>query len=500
MVENFIVETTSGKVRGYGRRGVIKFKGIPYAEPPIGDIRFKPSVSVKPWKDILDATNFSPIAPQPPPEIEARYTRNMPQNEADCLTLNIWTQKLDINKRPVMFWIHGGGFTIGSGSGSDGSRLVLRGDVVVVSINYRLGPLGFLYMPDIPDSTANVGMLDIIDALRWTKENIENFGGDPNNVTIFGCSAGGFAVTTLLAMPAAKGLFHRAIAQSGAAHKHSYNPATGLENYEDLIQKLGIKRGDVDALRDIPFEKIIQNMKRGKRRAKGVVTWGPVVDKDTLPEHPINAIRKGSAKDIELITGSNLDEFKLWTSMSTKSLEMSEEKLLVKVNRIAQFMDEGEDKSKQMITAYGQLRKIPRDIFDAIRTDYEFRIPAIRLAEAQSQHQKNTYMHLFSWKSPYKGGNFGAVHGLEVCFVFNTLWDGDDFPLIARKTDETQELSEKIMDTWISFSKSGNPNNPNIPEIIPYNLEKRATIIFDKVISIEEDPYSNERMAWNHLL
>ncbi|KKK46061.1 MAG: hypothetical protein Lokiarch_04530, partial [Candidatus Lokiarchaeum sp. GC14_75] len=134
-----------------------------------------------------------------------------------------------------------------------------------------------------------------------------------------------------------------------------------------------------------------------------------------------------------------------------------------------------------------------------MRTDYEFRIPAIRLAEAQSQHQKNTYMYLFSWKSPFKDGKFGAMHGLEVCFVFNTLWDRD-FAMIARKTEETQELSEKMMDVWISFSRSGNPNNPNIPEIHPYNLEKRATLIFDKVISVEEDPYSNERIAWNGLL
>ncbi|HEC40371.1 hypothetical protein LCGC14_0753710 [marine sediment metagenome] len=499
MDENLIVETTTGKVRGYGRRDVIKFKGIPFAEPPIGDLRFKPPTPIKPWNDIMDATNFSPIAPQPPPEVEARYARNMPQNEADCLTLNIWTQKLDINKRPVMFWIHGGGFTIGSGAGTDGSRLVLRGDVVVVSTNYRLGPLGFLYAPDIPDAATNVGMLDIIAALRWTKENIDKFGGDPDNVTIFGCSAGGFAVTTLLAMPSAKGLFHKAIAQSGAAHKNSYSPATGLENYEDLISNLGIKRGDIDALRKVPFEKIIQNMKRGKWRAKGVVTWGPVVDKETLPEHPINAIRKGSAKDIAFITGSNLDEFKLWTAISTMPLDFSEEKLFKKVSRITNFMDLSEDKTEQMITVYKQLRKTPRDILDAIHTDYEFRIPAIRLAEAQSQHQKNTYMYLFSWKSPFREGKFGAMHGLEVGFVFNTLWDRD-FAMIARKTEETQKLSEQMMDVWISFARSGNPNIPNIPEIRSYELEKRATLILDKIISVEEDPYSNERIAWNGLL
>lgn len=499
MEENLIVETNCGKVRGYSRRGVIKFKGIPYAAPPVGNLRFKPPTPLKAWNDILDATNFGPIVPQPPPEYEASYVRNLPQSEAKCLTLNVWTKSLDNKKRPVMFWIHGGGFTTGSGVGSDGSRLVLRGDVVVVSINYRLGPLGFLYMPDVPEANANVGMLDMIAALKWVKENITNFGGDPDNVTIFGCSAGGFAVTTLLAMPLAKGLFHRAIPQSGAAHKNSYNPLDGLGNYEDLIQKLGIQKGDIETLRKIHYEELIKNMNSPKWRVRGVVTWGPVVDKDTLPEHPIDAIKNGSAREIELLTGSTLDEFKLWTAIKTESYEFEEERLLGKVKRVTKFMDLDDKKSKQMIEVYSQLKKTPRDILDAIRTDYEFRIQAIRLAEAQSQHQPNTYMYLFSWKNPYKGGKFGAMHGLEVCFVFNTLWT-QDVPMIARKTEETQELSEKMMDTWIAFAHTGNPNHDKIPEFPPYDLEKRATIIFDKEITIENDPYRNERIAWEDLI
>jgi len=500
MGENFIVETTHGKIRGYSRRGVIKFKGIPYAAPPVGDLRFKPPTPVKAWEDIVDTTNFSPIVPQPPPEYEARYARDLPQSEAKCLTLNIWTKNIaDKNKRPVMFWIHGGGFTTGSGIGTDGSRLVLRGDVVVVSLNYRLGPLGFLYMPDISDASPNVGMLDMIAALKWVKENIQNFGGDPDNITIFGCSAGGFAVTTLLAMPMAKGLFHRAIPQSGAAHKHSFSPEAGLRNYKDIIRKLGIKKGDIKSLRQVPYEDLIKHMFRPKWRQKGVIAWGPVIDGKILPNHPIEAIRSGSAKDIELMTGSTLDEFKLWTAINTESFEFEEEKLLGKVNRVTKFMDLDESKSKQMIEEYKHSRKTPRDILDAIRTDYEFRIQAIRLAEAQSQHQPNTYMYLFTWKNPYKGGKFGAMHGQEVCFVFNTLLDRD-VPMFAKKTEETQDLSEKMMDTWIAFARNGNPNHENIPEFPPYDLEKRATILFDKEITIQFDPYREERQVWENLL
>ncbi|MHA2008840.1 MAG: carboxylesterase/lipase family protein [Promethearchaeota archaeon] len=499
MEENLIIETTQGKIRGYSRRGVIKFKGIPYAAPPVGNLRFKPPTPVKPWENILDTANFGPIAPQPPPEYEARYVRNLPQSESKCLTLNVWTKNLDDKSRPVMFWIHGGGFTTGSGIGTDGARLVLRGDVVVVSINYRLGPLGFLYMPDVPDASVNVGMLDMIAALKWVKENIKNFGGDPDNVTIFGCSAGGFAVTTLLAMPLAKGLFHKAIPQSGATHKNSYNPVDGLGNYEDLILKLGIQKGDIKSLRKIPYEELIKNMNRPKWRVRGVVTWGPVVDKDTLPEHPIDAIKNGSAKDIELMTGSTLDEFKLWTAIKTESYEFEGAKLLGKVKRVTKFMDLDENKTKQMIEIYRQRKKAPRDILDAIRTDYEFRIQAIRLAEAQSQHQPNTFMYLFSWKSPYKDGKFGAMHGLEVCFVFNTLWTRD-VPMIARKTEETQELSENMMDAWIAFARTGNPNHKNMPEVSPYDIDKRSTIIFDKEITIKGDPYRNERLAWEGLI
>ena len=210
MENDVIVEITHGKIRGYSRRGILKFKGIPYTAPPVGELRFKPPAPAEPWSGVRDATKYSPISIQPPSNLEALFAEPLPQSESDCLT--------------------------GNGASLDGARLVLRGDVVVVSINYRLGYLGFFYMPDMPDTTANAGLLDMVAALEWVKENVSKFGGDPNNVTIFGESAGGMAVSSLLAMPSAKGLFHRAIPHSGAANKFSYNPVSGIKVYEELIQ------------------------------------------------------------------------------------------------------------------------------------------------------------------------------------------------------------------------------------------------------------------------
>ncbi len=499
MEDDIIVETTHGKVRGYSRRGVIKFKGIPYATPPIGNLRFKAPAPVEPWSDVRDATKYSPVAPQPPSALEALFGEQMPQSEAECLTLNIWTPRLDNGKRSVMFWIHGGGFITGNGASLDGSRLVLRGNVVVVSINYRLGYLGFLYMPEVPDTNANVGLLDMIAALKWVKENISLFGGNPNNVTIFGESAGGFAVSSLLAMPAAKRLFHRAIPQSGAAHKLGFNPIAGIKVYENLLKDLGLKKGDIEALRKVPTEKFIVPQDTILRIQEGVLRLGPVVDKMTLPDHPLDAIRKGFAKDIDIFIGSNLDESKLWLMWTPQANELTEEKLLQNVNNLMTYSKKDEKKSKELIEIYRKLRKTPRNIMDAISTDYMFRIPAIQLAKAQCEYQPNTYMYLFAWKSPMEGGKYGAVHALELPFVFGLLGN-QDIGFFPRKTDETQNLSEKMMDAWISFAHNGNPNHNNIPELPSYDKEKRSTIIFDKEITIEEDPYSNERMAWDSIL
>jgi para-nitrobenzyl esterase len=398
-----------------------------------------------------------------------------------------------------MFFIHGGAFITGSGRGLDGSRLVLRGDVVVVSINYRLGPFGFLYMPDVPDATPNVGLLDMVTALKWVRENITQFGGNPEDITIFGESAGAFAVHCVLTMPAAKGLFKRAIVQSGYVKKFDCQPSEGIKTYETLIERLDIKKGDVESLRGVPFEKITEKINNFEEISQSALRFTPTIDKDTLPENPYEAVKNGFAKDIDLFVGSNLDETKMWTLWASGEEIFTEETLLKRTNGIMRLINQNEEQSKKLIKVYKEKRKTPRDIFDALDTDYQFRIPSIRLAEAQSQHQPNTFMYLFSWKTPWEGGKYGAMHALELSFVFGILMD-ESKGIFAEKTEETQKLSQQMMDAWISFARTGNPNHDNIPNLAPYDLEKRSTIIFDKEVKIAQDPYSDERAVWDDIL
>jgi para-nitrobenzyl esterase len=300
-------------------------------------------------------------------------------------------------------------------------------------------------------------------------------------------------------MPSAKGLFHRAIPQSGAANKFSYNPVSAIKVYEELIQELGVEKGDIEALRKLPAENFIAPQIDTTGFRVGGLRVGPVVDKNTLPDHPLDAISKGFAKDIEVFIGSNLDENKLFLMWNPKAFELTEDRLYKTVKAIMRFTKQKESKAKEIIDRYRELRKTPRDIVDAILTDYTFRIPSIRLAGEQSKYQKNTYMYLFTWQSPLGGGKYGAMHALDLPFVFNLLLE-KDVGIFPRKTEETQSLSEQMMDAWIAFARSGNPNHENIPELPPYDKENRATILFDKQVTIDKDPYRNERLVWDGIL
>ncbi len=504
MEKEYIVETSNGKVRGFSRRGIVKFKGIPYAAPPIGHFRFNPPVPVEPWTGVRDASGYGPIAPQPPANIELIFGGERPQNEAECLTLNIWTPSIDSSKRPVLFFIHGGAFLTGTGASLDGSRLGLRGNVIVVSINYRLGVLGFLYLPDESEASSNVGLQDMGAALRFVKENIFNFGGDPDNITIFGESAGGFAIAALLAMPSAKGLFQRAILQSGAAHPLGMNPEAAMRVHEKLVDHLRIPKGDLKALRRISIEELIKAQTAIMAVSDGFMEdrplkLGPVVDKQVLPEHPLEALRKGYAKEISVFAGSNLDEMKLWGWLNPEAEKMGEDDLRKGLKEIIAFTGKEEKRGEKLLEIYRRNKKTPRDLMDAITTDYLFRIPAIRLAETQSLHQKNTYMYLFTWQSPFKNGKYGAMHALELGFIFGVLL-AMDVGIFPKRDKETEFLSGIMMDTWIAFAKTGNPNNPAIPLVAPYNPENRATLIFDKEVKVVDDPYGQERVAWEELM
>jgi len=494
-----IIDTKTGKLQGYIEEGVQIFKGIPYAEPPIGELRLNAPKSKEPWNDILQALDYKPVAPQPPPFDD--YFPPPPQKEADCLNLNIWTPGCDDMKRPVLFWIHGGSHIYGSGRLLNGRNITRRGDIVLVSINYRLGPLGFLYIPGAP---INMGQLDQIAALTWVRDNIELFGGDSNNITIFGESAGATSVCTLMAMPKAKNLFHRAISQSCAAQSQGFDIVTGKTTAEMIFKELNLNPDDLDEFRRLPAEKIIEALIKAQEKAfldqKPLEFW-PYIDGEILPQHPIKAIERGYAKDIELIVGTNLEEWKFWRAFEPNFKEIPSSEFRNRIERILNSAGEDGKNIDYIIETYKKSREeinlpitLP-EIYEACMTDSIFRIPSIKFAEAQSKHQKNTYMYLFNWKTPFDNGNYGAMHALEISFVFGSFWE-DYLFTFPKKTDETEALSEKMMNAWVSFAKTGNPNQNGIIKWPKYDSEKRNTIIFDKNIELWDDPLSKEREMW----
>jgi len=497
-----IINTVTGKIRGYIGDGIQIFKGIPYAEPPIGDLRLNRPELKKQWAGVLEALEYKPIAPQPPPF--TTYFPPQPQSEADCLNLNIWTPGCDNKKRPVMFWIHGGSHIYGSGRLLNGRALPRKGDIVLVSINYRLGPLGYLYIPGAP---SNVGQLDQIKALTWVRDNIELFGGDSNNITIFGESAGATSICALMAMPQAKDLFHKAVSQSGAVQPHAFELSGREATAEQILKELDLQFNDLDGFRSLPVDKIIKALIKAQQKAllnRVQLEFRPYIDDESLPQHPIKAIEEGYAKDIELIVGTNLEEWRFWRAFEPNFEKIGSSQLEKRIINLLKAVGEDEDKLESIIETYKKSReKINpsinlHEVYEAFMTDSLFRIPSIKFAEAQSRYQKNTYMYLFNWKTPFEKGRYGAMHALEISFVFGAFLD-DYLFTFPKRTGETEVLSDRMMDAWISFAKTGNPNHANIPNWATYDPEKRSTMIFDSKIEIWNNPLHKEREMWNDM-
>jgi para-nitrobenzyl esterase len=497
MEKTAIIETKSGKIQGYMEDDIHVFKGVPFAAPPIEDLRFSPPIDAEPWDDVLETTEYSPWALQGFSPLELLLGKPPSQSE-DCLKLNIWTPSTDDKKRPVMFWIHGGAFRSGSGALPlyQGSALARRGDVVVVTINYRIGCFGYLYIPGV---IANVGQFDQIKALEWVRDNIEAFGGNPEDITIFGESAGGVAVMTLLAMPAAKGLFHRVISQSGPF----FEPKPNVKSTYKLFRKLKLQKGDLDALRKVPGDKIIKLQDLIQRQAApwDLIQFGPRIDGDTLPVHPLKALQDGAGKDIELIIGCTKDESRLFTALLPQLRKMEADAVQKMVLGFLKTINKDETINQQIYETYRESTKelgstLPLDILNAIFTDYMFRVPATRYAEAQKAHQPNTYNYLFTWPSPAIKGMLGSCHAIELAFIFGTL-NVPKMDMFFGKGPDAEKLSENMMDTWLAFAHSGNPNNESIPEWPSYNTEKRATMFMDKEFKIVEAPFDKERAVWD---
>ncbi|MHA1986302.1 MAG: carboxylesterase/lipase family protein [Promethearchaeota archaeon] len=502
MKKTKIIEVGSGKLQGYIDKGIEIYKGVPYAEPPVGDLRFNAPEPKKSWSGVLEATEFSPVAPQPLSPFTPQPPP--PQSEENCLTLNVWTPSTDDKKRPVMFWIHGGSYKTGSADNYIGTPLVNRGDVVVVVINYRLGPLGFLYLPDAPNASANVGLLDQIQALKWVKENIAHFGGDPENVTAFGESAGAGAICSLLGMPDAKGLFNRIIPQSGSANPLGYQKGRAIATTQRLLSLLEIEKGDIDSLRKISAEEIIKaQTKMDQQVLEGgtafALGYSPLIDSDTMPIHPLKAVLDGETKNIEVLHGTNKDEMRLW-ELWYPHLKNSEE-LFDRVNLGMKPMGQTEEKVREIINVYSEGRENLTEIYSAIVTDSFFRIPSIRLAEMQSKNQPDTYMYMFTYPSPIRNGSLGSVHAIEIPFVFGTLDIPRpvEFKLFPVSNKETEELSAKMMDSWISFARNGNPNHKEVPKWPQYGND-RATMMLGKDVNVINDPHSKERSVWEDII
>ena len=512
-----IVSTDKGAITGVQKTGYQEFLGIPFAKPPKGALRFCVPQPCDPWKDVLDATQFGPSAPQA--QGMPGMTPVGPFDE-DCLYLNVYTPASDDQKRTVMFWIHGGGFTGGSGTTPMyyGGPLLSRHDVVLVTINYRLGALGYLDLSGVGGenlgAVANCGQLDQIAALKWVQANIVNFGGNPEDVTIYGESAGSMAVATLLAMPEAKGLFKKAICQSGGAN-NAISKAEADELARAFMKTAGVN--DAAGLWDIPAEKMVelQAAVTGGARASGPgLRYVPVYDTPSLPIRTIDAITNGASGDISLIVGNNRDEEKLFTRMLVPNPDPMDDETLIK--RVAAQIPEAiwdqkrDDQTSQamaekMVAAYRSSRHklgLPadnHDILEAIGGDAKFRIPGLLLLEAKATHQPNVFSYLFTWESPARRGALGSCHALDLPFVFGTYAvPGQD--KFAGTGPGVAKLSLQMMDAWVAFAKTGNPSHGDIGDWAPYETNKRQTMVFGPETQLMAAPFEEERAVWEEII
>lgn len=487
-----IVNTTSGPVEGLERDGHggphHAFLGMPFAAGTGGANRFRAPQPVTPWAAPRPAQAFERSAPQGEHPIQG-FASSTPRDE-DCLYLNIYTPAPDGARRPVLFWIHGGGYTHGAGSELlyDGGPLAMRGDVVVVTIHYRLGALGYADFEGLLDgAVANCGLLDQVAALQWVRDNIQAFGGDPGNVTIFGESAGAAAVGALLATVPARGLFHRAILQSGSGRASSR--ADAARGTDALLRELGLDRSSAAQVMDLSWERIVEAQHRVGR-------WGPVCN-DVLPRSPHEAIRNADAADVPVLIGTNRDEVKLFNATS-RDRAIADEALPAMVAEA--LPKAGPDDVVRLVEVYRSSRTskgLPvanTDLFDAITTDARFRVNATELALNYRKFPQDAFVYLFSWESPARGGAFGSCHALEMPFVFGTLWapTQDRF---AGSGPAAEALSQRMMDAWIAFACTGNPSHEGIGDWPPYEASTRPTMVFDRETRLESDPFAEEREA-----
>jgi para-nitrobenzyl esterase len=497
-----IVETNLGKLRGAFANGVYSFKGIHYGASTEGSMRFSPPSPPKPWTGIRDALEIgSPAAqdPQHPLAVKAREVYGdllgPGQMGEDCLVLNVWTPSLrEADKKPVMVWLHGAGYSFSSSGTAryDGSHLAAKHDVVVVNFNHRMNVFGYLYLGRLGGEkyadSGNVGMLDMVLALQWVRNNIARFGGDPNNVTIFGVSDGGAQVSTLMAMPPAKGLFHKAIVESGSELRAN-SPEEADATARKFLAQLQVSPDRVDDLQKIPMAQLISALHSMVEAA-----WGPVLDGRSLPRHPFDPDAPAITADVPMLIGTNRDESRVFMALSDPALlPVSESDLRTKLKASLQLGDDS--KLDALIALYRKNRPnaTPSDIYFAVLGDSEYWSSAITQAERKAaQHAAPVYMYRFDWEPPVFGGKLKAAHGIEIPFVLDNI---NIAPGMVGTGASPQPLADKISRAWTAFARTGNPNHPGLPHWPAYDASTRATMIFNNECKVVNDPGKEERLA-----
>jgi para-nitrobenzyl esterase len=480
-----VADTKDGRIRGQVVDGINVFRGIPYGGDTSGKNRFMPPPKVQPWTGVRDAINWGHVAPQAPSSGNIDYTSmtrwmDQPGGQGeDCLVLNVYTPALkDGGKRPVMFSIHGGGFATGTSGNPvfNGVALAKLGDVILVTINHRLGCLGYLHLGDLApefDSSGVAGMLDIVAALEWVRDNIENFGGDPSRVMIFGQSGGGAKVSHLMVMPSAKGLFHRAAIQSGASLRSGTREAANA-TAERMLAQLGLTKARVRELQEIPLEMMI-----GAQAAIGG-RLSPFVDGKAVPANPFDPAAPEVSADVPVIVGTNLHD----SAFSTNNFEIDDAG--VKAQAKTMF-GAGADR---VVAAYraADPQATPFKLLARMATDRGTRRNSMTLAERKAaQGKAPAHMYLLTYSSVPFGGKFGSVHGTEMPLFYHNL---DAWP-IAGNGPDAQALAAKMAGAYVEFAKTGKPAVPGVGEWPAYTADTRATMIFDVNTRAENAPHKD---------
>jgi para-nitrobenzyl esterase len=506
VTEDMIVSTTAGRVQGDRVGHCARWRGIPYATPPVGDLRYRSPQTAKKWRDVRSALAFGNVAPQPPTKV-IPLPPHLVQSE-DCLSLNVWVPEAaltDGRPRPVMVWLHGGAYFIGFSAQPiyNGQALAEDGDVIVVTLNYRLGAFGFLDFREFLGSSAetNLGLRDILLALQWVRDNIAAFGGNPDNVTLFGESAGGGCVTTLMTMPAAKGLFHRAIAQSPPVTS-VYGPSRAAIIAGAFLELAGVnpdraatdlRKTDAHALASHTLE-LLNHV---ATTMPGSVAFAPVVDGDVVHEEPLVAFQAGRAHRVPLIIGTNKDEASLFKLMKSPLMPISKDS----VERMFELVSDDNSAVDVTLTDISSVyRGYPRQkACMGISRDAGFRMPSIWAATAHSAFAP-TWMYRFDQSPPLmKLMGLGAMHATELPYVFGTLptkVGTKDLAFRLGGLTAARRTMDRMHEHWLSFARTGDPEASASRPWPQYRAKTRSTLIIDVTDTVVNDPDADVRRAW----